>query len=405
LSTAPATEQAWPEFVWRQSPDPRARIPGEGMNQQPKLADLKDHSASVPPLAIDGENAEAPELTWAFLSELAIIGLGFVGAIAALYFGQSILMPVMAALIIGITLTPIQKFAADHRIPPVFSALLLMMVFLAALYVAAMLVIGPLTEWIAKAPELGSIIKEKLQWLDGPLGTLRKVAKTVGETAGSSAPTVAVETSLPAVVQQAATILTPAVTQFIVFVGTLLFFLIGSEQLRRQLITRFETRGARKRVLRIWNDIEHNLIRYLGTVTVINLGLGIVTAGMLFLVGFPNPVAFGALAFVLNYIPYIGPAILILTLFAVGLISTPTLGTALFPPLLFVAIATVEGQFITPGVVGHRLTMSPFLVFLALAFWTWLWGPFGTFMATPLLIVALVVLGHLFPDEEMTLPK
>jgi predicted PurR-regulated permease PerM len=135
-------------------------------------------------------------------------------------------------------------------------------------------------------------------------------------------------------------------------------------------------------------------------VTAINLGLGAVTAGLLFALGFPNPVAFGILISVLNYVPYIGAAIFVAILFVVGLIAMPTFGGALLAPALFVAIATVEGQFITPAIVGHRLTMSPFLVFLALAFWAWLWGPLGAFLATPFLIVSLVVIGHVFPREE-----
>jgi predicted PurR-regulated permease PerM len=185
-----------------------------------------------------------------------------------------------------------------------------------------------------------------------------------------------------------------------------LFFLIGSQKLRRQLITYFGTREARLRAVRIWNDIEHNLITYVGTVSVINIGVGAMTAAMLYVLGFPSPLAFGILAFALNYIPYIGPAIIVATLFGVGLVTTPSLGAAILPPLLFVGMTTIEGHFLTPSVIGRRLTLSPFLVFLALAFWTWLWGPFGAFMATPLLIVGLVVLGHLFPrDEDPALPQ
>lgn len=380
------------------------------MNQQPKVAQIKDRGVAPAPVANGHPNGhpdlpEHPQLSWAFLSELAIIGMGIVTAVAALYFGKSIVMPVFAALIVGITLNPIQKFAAGYRVPPALTATLLMVVFFGLGYLAIMLMVDPLTAWVAQAPELGGAIKEKLRWLEGPLASFHELTKPMSATAGPTAPTVAVAPSLPGIVQQAAAILTPAVSEFLVFVGTLLFFLLGADRLRRQLIQRFESREARRRIMRIWSEIEHDLITYLGTVTVINVGLGVVTTLMLYLVGFPNPIAFGVLACVLNYIPYIGPAILVLTLFGVGLISTPTLSTALFPPFLFVAIATVEGHFITPSVVGHRLTLSPFLVFLALAFWTWLWGPVGTFMATPLLIVGLIVLSYLFPEEETTLPS
>src|SRR5213075_2973010 len=98
---------------------------------------------------------------------------------------------------------------------------------------------------------------------------------------------------------------------------------------------------------------------------------------MLCLVGFPNPVTFGLLVAVLNYIPYIGPAIFAVVLFCVGLVAMPALAQAALAPALFVAIATFEGHFITPSIVGKRLPLSPFLVFLALVFWTWLWGPIG----------------------------
>jgi predicted PurR-regulated permease PerM len=138
--------------------------------------------------------------------------------------------------------------------------------------------------------------------------------------------------------------------------------------------------------------------------TGINLGLGVVVSIVLAIIGFPNPVTFGLLAFALNYVPYIGPAIVALVLAGVGLVSQPSLAPALLAPALFVAIATLEGHVITPNIVGRRLTLNPFLVFLALAFWTWLWGPIGAFLAVPLLIVGFVVLGHLLPGEESPLP-
>jgi predicted PurR-regulated permease PerM len=198
--------------------------------------------------------------------------------------------------------------------------------------------------------------------------------------------------------------ITPAVSQFVLFFGTLVFFLATSSTLRQKLIIAFWTRDARLRMMRIWNDIEDNLVSYVGLVTLINLALGVVTTAMLYLVGFPNPLTFGLLTVALNYIPYIGPAIIAVVLFCVGLVAMPSLGQAFLASALFVAIASAEGHFITPSIVGRRLTMSPFLVFLALAFWTWLWGPIGAFLAVPLLIVSFVVLGHLLPRDESTLP-
>ena len=390
------------------------------MNQQPKIAQLKEDSRTAAlgnTSALARSAASQVEVTdpippknnekmWRTLGHAATIGVGFVALITTLYFARSIIMPVLAALIIGITMSPLQKYAAEYKIPPVLTAALLVLTFFGLLYLVSTLLLGAVTGWLAQNPDIAGVVKDKFRWIEGPLGALRDLSKALGEASGPSNLTVAVETGMPTIAKQAIGIITPAVSEFLVFFGTLLFFLVSINKLRRQLITWFGTRHARLRVVRIWNDIEQNLITYLSTVTVINVGLGIATTLMLYLVGFPNPVAFGVLACVLNYIPYVGPAILALTLFLVGLIATPTLGSAILPPFLFVAIATVEGHFLTPALIGHRLTLSPFLVFLAVAFWTWLWGPLGTFMATPLLIVSLVVLSHLFPREETTvLPK
>jgi len=342
----------------------------------------------------------SPEVSWEQLSQFALIGIGLVVGIAAFYFARSILMPVLAATIIGITLSPIQKHAEKYRIPPIFTGVALVLLFCGGLWLAITLTAGPLTEWFMRAPELGDIIKDKMRMLDRPLAMLRELQNALTGVTGSSKATVAVEPSPTQIAQQALFIITPALTELVVFFGTLLFLLVGITRMRRQLIVFFSTRDARLTVVRIWNDIEENLITYLATVTIINLGLGAATAALLFVLGFPNPLAFGILIAVLNYVPYIGAAIFVAILFVVGLIALPTLGAALLAPALFVAIATVEGQFITPAVVGHRLTMSPFLVFLALAFWAWLWGPLGAFLATPFLIVSLVVIGHLFPRQE-----
>jgi predicted PurR-regulated permease PerM len=349
------------------------------------------------------EPPSSAEVSWDELSQFALIGIGFVVAIAAFYFARSILMPVLAATIIGITLSPIQKHAERYRIPPIVTGVALMLLLCGGLWLGIVLAADPLTEWVARAPELGGLLKEKLQLLDRPLAMLRELQNAVSGAAGAAGvakPIVAVETSPAQIAQQALFIITPALTELVIFFGTLLFLLVGITRMRRQLIVFFSSRDARLAVVRIWNDVEQNLIAYLATVTIINLGLGVVTAGLLYVLGFPNPIAFGILISVLNYVPYIGAAIFVAILFVVGLIALPTLGGAVLAPALFVAIATIEGQLITPAIVGHRLTMSPFLVFLALAFWAWLWGPLGAFLATPFLIVCLVVIGHLFPRQD-----
>ncbi|MCC7348467.1 MAG: AI-2E family transporter [Variibacter sp.] len=385
------------------------------MNQQRKLADLagKRRPDAAPrnggPVRATGPDstqadAEPFQLSLELLSQAALVLIGFVVLIVALSLGRSVVMPVLAALIIGITVRPAQTFAARYGVPPALTALVLVAVLFGAIYAAVNLVIGPLAAWLPHAKELAPSLKEKFSWLDGPLAVWREVKASMGGSQ-DAAQSFGIETSLPALLQGAVQILTPAISEFLVFFGTLLFFLVGSDTLRRRLITAFSTRGARLRVMRIWNEVETDLTAYVSTVTVINLALGAVTAGMCFLLGLPNPLTLGVLAFALNYVPYIGPAIVVMILFGVGLLSLPSLGAAVLAPALFVAMTTVEGHFITPNVIGRRLTLSPFLVFLALAFWTWLWGPLGAFLATPLLIVSLAVMSNLFPGDETELPK
>jgi predicted PurR-regulated permease PerM len=164
--------------------------------------------------------------------------------------------------------------------------------------------------------------------------------------------------------------LTPTLGELLIFLTTLFFVLLDRADLRKHMILLFKDQDDRLRAIRILNDIERNLSRYIGTVTVINLAVGALTAFGAWLVGLSNPVLFGALAYVCNYIPYIGPAIVVLVLLGAGLISFPSFAHAGVAPMLFVALTTIEGNIVTPNIVGRRLILSPLGVFLRLAFWT-----------------------------------
>src|SRR5581483_1986453 len=153
------------------------------------------------------------------------------------------------------------------------------------------------------------------------------------------------------------------------------------------------------RMLRILNDIERNLTTYLSVMALINVVVALIAVGIAIFVGLPNAVAWGVLAFLLNFIPYIGALIMEAGMLAVGLVTFPSLSQALIAPALYAGFAVLEGHFVTPSIMGRRLTLNPLTVILALAFWSWLWGPFGAFLAVPLLIVALVITHHLFPRE------
>jgi len=336
---------------------------------------------------------------WVSAGQAATIGIFLLLFGAFLYLGRAILLPVLAAAVVALTLAPLVKAAKRRGISSWITALLIVAFCFGALGLVATALAGPVSEWIGRAPEIGSIIKQKLSVLDQPLASLHELESNL--FAGNDG---TVNVSAPNMVFPVVAFLTPAAGELLLFFGTLMFFLVGQIELRTNLVSLFGNRDAKLRFLKIMRDIEHNLAGYLTVVTIINAVLGIVVATGAWLIGFPNPAIFGLLAALLNYVPYVGPAVMVVALFGVGLITFESLGHAVIAPIGLIALTTMEGHFITPTIVGRRLTLNPLLVFLALAFWTWMWGPFGAFLAVPLSIVALVVVHHLFPAEDVKLP-
>jgi predicted PurR-regulated permease PerM len=372
----------------------------ERPNAQVKDRQVKDRQATDRQ-AKEREPLGSIDDIWTPATQMATVGIFILLLGAFLYFSRPVLLPVVAAVLIGTTLAPIVKAGARHRISPWATAVTLGLLLIAAAGTAVTLLANPVSEWIAKAPEIGAAIKQKLYVLDRPLAALQELQEVLMPSAGKA---VAVEQSQLAMVTPVISVVTPAVVEITLFFVTLIFFLATQMDFRRYMVSFFTTRDAKLRFFRIANDIEDHLASYVAIVTVINFGLGVVVALGAWLFGFPSPLIFGILAMALNYIPYIGAACLTLIILGVGLVTFPSLSFALIPPAAFVAVATIEGQFVTPAVLGHRLTLNPLMVLLALAFWAWLWGPIGAFLAVPLTMVGLVTLHHLFPPDESKLP-
>ena len=350
----------------------------------------------------DSRPPEDVSIAWRSLSRAATIGLFLLAFGTFLYFGRAILLPILSAVVVATTLAPLVKFGRRHGVSSWITAFLIVFLCLGVLSLAVTAVAGPVSEWIGRAPEIWTSIKQKFAVLDAPIAAMRQLQTAVfGESSTSSA---AANVGLPGVVLPVVAFVTPAVGELLLFFGTLVFCLGGQFALRTRLVSLFAEREEKLRFLKIMNDVEKNLAGYLAIVTIINVALGTIVAIGAFLLGLPNPIIFGVLAAVLNYIPYVGPAIMVVMLFGVGLVTFPSLSHALLAPLGLIALATVEGHFITPTVVGRRVTLNPLLIFIALAFWTWMWGPIGSFLAAPLSIVGLIVFNHLFPHEDIRLP-
>jgi predicted PurR-regulated permease PerM len=341
------------------------------------------------------------KVAWRDAAQFATVGIFLILLIAAMELARPVLVPVTCALVIGFMLGPLSKRAEKYRIPSLVSAVAFWLFVVGVLYLIIVTVSGAIIEMADKTPDVGRNIREKLQVFNRPMAALQDLRKAILPSSGADT---GVTVDLLSIATPALTFLTPAVGQIVAFLGTLFFFLLGRTQLRHVMVIFFEDREARLRVLRILNDIESNLTSYLSVVVVINSCVGLAAAAIALLVGLPNAVAWGVLAFTLNFIPYIGALIMQVVLFLVGIIVFPTLGQALIAPLLYLAFTTLEGHFITPSIMGKRLFLNPLTVFLALIFWTWLWGPMGAFLAVPLLIMILVAINHLFPSDDPVLP-
>jgi predicted PurR-regulated permease PerM len=347
----------------------------------------------------DPQPVENVTNVWLSAGQAANIGIFLILFGAFLYIGRAILLPILAASIVALTLAPLVKAAKRRGISPWLTSVVIVVLGLGILGLVATLLAGPVSEWIGRAPEIGATIKDRLAVLDRPLASLHEL-----QTALAGADGVNVNTPTSSIVLPVVAFVTPAVGELLLFFGTLLFFLIGQIELRTSLVSLFGNRDTKLRFLKIMRDIERNLAGYLTVVTIINAALGTVVAIGTWLIGYPNPVIFGILAALLNYVPYVGPGIMVIVLFGVGLVSFPFIAHAVIAPIGFIALTALEGHLVTPTIVGRRLTLNPLVVLLALAFWTWMWGPFGAFLAVPLSIVGLVVFNHLFPTEEVKLP-
>ncbi len=347
----------------------------------------------------DPTPVDSVQRMWLSVGQAATIGIFLLLFGAFLYLGRAILLPVFAAAVIALTLAPLIKALKRFGVSPWITGLFILLAGFGSLSLLGMALAGPVSKWIAQAPQIGSAIQQKLSVLDQPIAALHQLE---GALFGSG--NTQVNVSAPSVVLPVVAFVTPAAGEALLFFVTLYFFLVGQIELRNQMVKMFGNRDSKLRFLKIMHDIERNLAGYLTVVTIINAAVGTIVGVGCWAIGLPNPLIFGLLAALFNYVPYLGPAVMVITLFGVGLVSFPSLSHALIAPLGLIAVTTTEGHLVTPTIVGRRLTLNPLLVFLALAFWTWMWGPFGALLAVPLSIVGLVVFNHLVPAEEVKLP-
>jgi len=350
----------------------------------------------------DSRSEQPPVIRRAEVVAFALVALLIICVVAVLYAAKAFFLPVVTAFVVGTMLSPAAGFLERRRIPRAVSAVLVVSAVGAAAAFIVGLISSPLMEWSTRLPELGSQLKDKLHVFDRPLALWQELQGMLGGSdVFSTAPF-----QMPKFdwVQPTIEFLSPTFTEFLLFFATLVLFIASWKDLRRALIMTFADHASRLRTLRILNEIEEHLGGYLLTVTMINLGVGVATGIICALTGMPNAAGLGALAATLNFFPIIGPVAMFVILTLVGMIAFSTLSAGLMAPLAFVGLTFLEGHFVTPTIIGRRLQLNALAVFIALAFWTWLWGPMGGFLSSPLLIVALILKDHLLPVDSPQLP-
>ncbi|CCV10088.1 AI-2E family transporter [Mesorhizobium sp. STM 4661] len=325
-----------------------------------------------------------------------LIGIFILMVIYALYFARAFFMPVILAFLLALTLTPIVRFLRKHGVPDVLSASLLVFLSICIVASAGYLLSGPVIDLINNTSSIGQQLTERLAQLRRPFERIMEISRQIeGVTQTSQEPGVQrVTLAQSGILSQAAgNVLSAGTSITIVFVLSL-FLLASGTMFYEKIIQSFASLREKKRALRIVYDVEREISHYLLTVTVINAGLGTVIGLGLWALGMPNPLVWGVAAALLNFLPYVGALMTIVLVTVMSLISFDTISYALLAPAFVLLCDIVEGQFVTPMVVGRRLEINAVAIFIAIAFWSWLWGFVGALMAVPLLVVIKVFCDH-----------
>ena len=331
------------------------------------------------------------------LASLTLIaGIGvLVGLPFALRAGAEFFMPVTAALVVAIALVPLLEWFERRGIPSKLSAGLCVLLFLSLAIFAIGSIVVPATDWVAQVPTKITKVRAALEPIFDVYKNLdRFIDRTVSQIEVSQVQTqtraVRIETpnSMLGLLTSSAPHL---LIQLFFSLLVIFFFLAGWTTMRKKTIV---SRGSFEGALttaRVIQQVVDATSTYLGTITLINIGLGALTSLALWWLGMPSPIMWGGIVAVANYIPYLGPIVCALLLFAGGLMTYPDIWGALMPPAAFISFHLVEANFFTPMVVGHRLTSSPLSILVSLSFWAWVWGTTGALLAVPLLIIMKTV--------------
>jgi predicted PurR-regulated permease PerM len=348
------------------------------------------------PGSLDGERFERPlfgadrATTYILLGILILLTMGF------LYVARDFLLPVSIAFLFAIVLNPVVRWLRRRGIPAPATATAFVLLLLVGFVTVGYLLSGPVTAIVADAPRISAEIQEKFAVLRRPIEAINRASAQI-EAIVSPA-----EGEQRVVVKEASGLalgyLATDAGQRLAAIGLslvlLLFVLASGDLFQEKLIKVLPTLSDKKRALRIARDIEKEVSRYLFTVTSINIGVGTVVGVAFWIIGMPSPLLWGLATALANFLPYVGPAIVAVAAFGIGVVAFDTIGQSLLPPLVFLVVATIEGQIVTPMIVGQRHALNAVVILVSIAFWGWIWGIIGALIAVPMLVTAKVFADH-----------
>ena len=361
---------------------PIVTVPSEASPEKPSLERLKELAPG--PFGI---------------RSIALTGLFVLALFYTLYFARGFFLSVTIAVLLSFLFSPVVRALKRARVPESAGALVVLLAVLGGGAVAVYSLSGPVAEWLEKAPVAFRKAERALKQLRKPVETVTQATQEVEKltSLGGGERRTSVEIRPQ---QFSDTLMATAMGFFfeLMVVVILLYFLLASGDLfLRKLITVLPRLADKKRAVQIAREIEQNISTYLFTITAINAALGVVTANVMAWLGMPNPLLWGVLAGVSNFVPYIGAIGVAGVLGLAALTTFGSLTQALVPPLVFLAITSIEGYLVTPWVLGRRLTLNPVMVFLGLMFWGWVWGMAGGLLAVPILATFKIFCDHIEP--------
>jgi predicted PurR-regulated permease PerM len=358
--------------------------------------DKSDHSSAAVQPGAAGGAAVVRGFRIDRMTRRLVLGIFIILLIGFLYMASAFVLPVALAFLFALILGPLARWLRRRGVPGVAAAAGLVVILFVTLAVGTYLLSGPIASFISDAPRITGEVRAKLSVLQRPMEAITRASsqfdKLIRPVDDATAERVVVEA--PSQLGSIATGAGETATEFLFFLVLLLFLLASGDLFSEKLIKVLPTLSDKKRVLRIAREIEHEVSRYLVTVTIINLGLGVVVAAAFWALGMPSPILWGLVAAVLNYLPFLGALIGIVASSAIAVVAFDSLSYAAVVPVVYILIHVLEGEIVTPTIVGRRLELNSVVILISIAFWGWLWGVVGALIAVPLLVTVKVFADH-----------